>query len=120
MTKDEFMYNHHPLQQNQWFVYNGWRFKVKYDIELYDGTIHIGLRPNGYAWLSTDGEGLRFSDEEVKRIRFTSPKVMSEFSRWQDCQWSKSQAFYVDVDLIPRVTMDLKGLHFTPRLRPER
>ena len=66
MINDGLFYNHHLEQINQWFPYNGWRYKVQYNVKTNDGTIHEDLYPNGYAWYGKGG--LRLEDVDVVEV----------------------------------------------------
>lgn len=60
--------NHEPHQQGEWFEYTGFRFKDYYDLELKDGTILKGCRPNATAWYQAF-RNRRVGDEQVAKIR---------------------------------------------------
>ncbi len=65
MKEDKFAYNHHPEQFGVWFPYNGWRYKVHYNIRTYDGVELRNCYPNGNGWHNETG---RVADSEVMEI----------------------------------------------------
>lgn len=67
MIDDGMCYNHHLDQIDQWFPYNGWRYKVQYDIKTTDDVIHEDVYPNGNGWHGKSG--LRIDDTEVVELR---------------------------------------------------
>lgn len=120
MIKDNVAFNHHPLQRGVRFVYNGWRYKCKYDITLYDGTQYIGCYPNGDAWHTQDIDVRRVADKDVQYIQFTADADLNKFERWT-CE-NRRAAFILDGwddKLIPTVTTVDGKLVFTPKLVEE-
>lgn len=79
MKEDGFAFNHHPLQKGIWFPYNGWRYKVKYDVKLYNGDVFMACYPNGDSFMSSQDTKPRVKDEEVEFVRLTDNSLLGRY-----------------------------------------
>lgn len=101
-------FNHHPSHLGIWFVYNHWRYKTQYDLELNNGVVLKAMSPNGGGWSDTLGANLgevphltakanvldgesSIRDRQVKRLRLTTDTDLERFATYS-CMISTGQA----------------------------
>lgn len=106
MQKDLYLFNHHPEQVGIWFKYNGFRYKLRYDIETYDGVVYENAYPNGNAWLHPEG---RTTDQEVCRLKLTTNLGVPTVTRMTQSQLVSWVLESYDPSVIPEVRIAPDG-----------